>query len=313
MHLLRLVPALLLLASAAFARSDDFGSLCADRAAVERVYHSHRLETRQTFEEAMSAALIERLVHLDQQKEERLRSVYGVTITDAEVSAEVQRIDATTRAPETRAELKAALDNNPARFARIVARPIVVERTLRARFENDDALHAIHRQEAEKARGTALAARKDGVEKQSAALTDARAEGQVNEATWQLGARPAEDQPAATPPTPPPAAKGTASSHSYTVEATARFTQTLSNPTANGDGSAAERRFYFEDLEPELQKVLRVQLRKPGDVSAVVETPGAFLVFIAEAHDTETLRVAALLLPKLSYEEWLAAQSAQTP
>src|SRR5216684_4210992 len=48
----------------------------------------------------------------------------------ARPDAEAERINATTRAPEVLAELKAALGNDPARFARTVARPIVVERTL---------------------------------------------------------------------------------------------------------------------------------------------------------------------------------------
>ncbi len=307
MKFLRLALALLLFAVAPLARGDDLAALCADRAAIERVYHSHRLETRQTFEEAMPAALLERLVRLDVQKEERLRSVYGVTITSAEIEAEVRRIEATTRAPETLAELKAALGGDPARFARTVARPIVVERALRARFENDDKLHAERRREAEAARAAALGAQKEGVGKQVAALTAAKAAGSVADATWQLGARPSEDAKP-EPTAPPPATKGTASSGSYSIEATAKFAQVL-GPPPGAEGSApagTDRKFYFGDLDPELQKVLRAQLSKPGDVSAVIETPGGFLVFVAKEKTADILRAASFSLPKRSYEEWLA-------
>lgn len=74
-----------------------------------------------------------------------------------------------------------------------------------------------------------------------------------------------------------------------------------------------EDKHYFEDLDPELQNVLRVQLQKPGDVSAVIETPSAFLVFLAKEKSADTLSVASVSRPKRSYEEWLGQQSTQTP
>ena len=58
---------------------------------------------------------------------------------------------------EVLAELKAALGNDPARFARTVAKPIVVERLLRNRFENDDQLHAPQRHQVEQVRAQLLA------------------------------------------------------------------------------------------------------------------------------------------------------------
>ena len=70
-----------------------------------------------------------------------------------------------------------------------------------------------------------------------------------------------------------------------------------------------DRKFYFEDLPSELQNVLRVQLIRPGDVSAVIETPGAFLLYLAREKTTAALSVAALSLPKRSYEEWLEQQN----
>lgn len=63
-----------------------------------------------------------------------------------------------------------------------------------------------------------------------------------------------------------------------------------------------------EDLDPELQKVLRVKLQKPGAVSAVIETPGGFLVFNTKEKSAETLSVASISIPKRSYEEWLARE-----
>ncbi len=74
-----------------------------------------------------------------------------------------------------------------------------------------------------------------------------------------------------------------------------------------------DRNFYFEDLPPELQKVLRVQLRKAGDVTAVVELPGGFVLYLAKEKSAETLAVAVFSMPKRSYEEWLAEQAKDQP
>jgi hypothetical protein len=54
-----------------------------------------------------------------------------------------------------------------------------------------------------------------------------------------------------------------------------------------------------------LQNVLRVQLRQPGDVSAVIETPSGFLLYVAQAKTEAVLVTAGLSLPKRSYEQWL--------
>jgi hypothetical protein len=216
-----------------------------------------------------------------------------VTITEPTVEAEVQRIEATTRAPEMLAEIKAAMGNDPARFSRAVARPIVVERALHARFDNDDRLHASQRRGAELAREHLLA-------KQTLPGT--------HEVTWQLTPRPESSKAdlesvAGDFPASPP--KSAANSGAYSVEATAQVAQTLSGPD---HASHESTKFYFSDLDPELQNVLRVQLRSPGDVSAVIETPSAFLLFQAKEKTAATLTVTSLTIPKRSYEEWLATQ-----
>ena len=271
------------------ARADDFAARCADRAAIERVYHTHRLGTKQPFEQAMPRALLEQTVRQDQHKEAVLRKVYGLEITPAMVAAEVERINTTTRAPEVLAEIKTALGDDAARFATAMARPILVERELRRRFDNDHKLHAAQRREAELARESLLA--KNPVK-------------DMHEVTWHLTPRPAEDKPAppaaATTPT-----KANAKSSAYTNEATAQVAQSLTPPDKSTPG---REKLYFEDLDPELQKVLRGQLQKPGDVSAVIEMPAGFLVFLAKEKTAASLSAASVSIPKRSYEEWLAQE-----
>ena len=296
---------LLLFAFGSAVLAGDFPTLCADRAAIERVYHEHRTGAKPAFEQAMPAALLETLVRADLKKEAVLERAYGVKITDEMVGAEVQRIDATTRAPEMLAEIKAALANDPARFARTMAQPIVVERTLRARFENDDALHAQQRRIAETARAGLLAMKESGFATQLAALKE-RKDGEVQEGvTWELTPRPATDAPAAPATVASPTTLKT-SGGIYNNEATAQIAQVLSSPEKAG--GEKERKFYFEDLPAELQNVLRAQLRQAGDVSAVIETPGAFQIYLTKARSAELLSVAVFTVRKRNYEDWLAEQ-----
>ncbi len=302
---------LLLLCSAA-ARGDEVAALMRDWAAIERVYYSHRLGQKPPFEETLPPGTLENLVRLDLKKEAVLRKTYGVTITPALLEAEVQRINTTTRAPEVLAEIKAALGNDPVKFANLFAKPFLVERELRERFDNDDALHASQRQETEAVREKLLAqdpnprgraspraqtspedrARGDARPPDRVAglvaLLRAGHSNAVSEITWQLGRRPAETNA----PAPDE------------LEIKQRFgpdAQILSSPRGGEKG----RKFYFEDLPPALQDVLRAQLRQPGNVSAVIETPGGFLLYVCTARTSGTLTGAVFSLPKRSYEKWL--------
>jgi len=237
--------------------------------------------------------LIEQLVRQDQHKENVLKNTYGEEITSALIDAEVQRMDSTTRAPETLAELKHALGNDALRFARVIIRPTLVEVRLRHCFKNDDKIHASQRNEAEQARANLLA------HKPVQKLCDV---------TWQLMPRPAQEKPsspAATLPT-----QASTKSSVYSNEATAQLAQVIATP----DPAVPDNeKMYFEDLNPELQKILSVQLIKPNDVTAVIEAPSNFLVFQLIEKSSVTLKCASLSIPKRSYEEWLAQQPEGTP
>jgi hypothetical protein len=223
-----------------------------------------------------------------------LRKVYSVEITPAMVAAEVRRINTTTRAPEMLAEIKRALGDDGRRFASTMARPILVERELRSRFDNDDRLHAEKRREAEQAR---------------VALLAGKPVAEIPEVTWQLTPRPAEEAAELArraPATAPSPTQGAAKSASYSVEATAQVSQVVAAPDPAREPEKAKH--YLEDVGPQLQNVLRAQLQKPGVVSAVIELPAGFLIFQAKERTATTLRAASLFIHKRSYEEWLAQQ-----
>jgi hypothetical protein len=272
-------------------------SLVVDRTAVERVYYAHRLGTKPPFEQLLPASSIEQLVRQDLHKQAVLQRVYRLEATPALVEAEAQRIHRTTRAPEVLAELEAALDNDPNRFARTVARPIVVDRLLRERFDNDDNLHASQRQQAEAARKELLAAKKGGAgcEQLLARLREGYSNA-LTQTTWQLTSRPAET---------------TGAERSGQVEVNLRFgpdARVLSPPHTE-----LKRKVYLEELPGELQQVLRVQLGHAGDVSAVIETSAGFLLYLATEKTDKELSVATLAFPKRSYEQWIAEQSEAQP
>lgn len=277
-----MAPAFVMLLLLHVAHADDLAALCADRTAIEYVYYLHRTGTRPPFSQAMPPSLVEKLVLADLKKESALSLVYGMKITPAMVAAEVRRIETTTRAPEVLAEIKTALGGDPARFARSMARPILVERELRQRFDNDDRLHAAGRRTAEQVRAKLLAGKPVP---------------EMQEVTWQLTPRSA----ASAPPHPP--APATAKSGSYAVEATVQLAPPSAAP---GTPAGTRDQFLFEDLDPQLRHVLSAQLRQPGDVSAVIEMPSGFLVFQAKEKTGLVLTAARFSLPKRSYEEWLA-------
>lgn len=270
--------------------SADITELCADRVAIERVYYSHRLGEKPPFEQILSSNQIESMVKLDLKKQTVLERVFGITIDPAMVQAEVQRIDVTTRAPEILAELKMALGGDPVRLARTIVRPILVERLLHERFENDDSLHTTQRQEAEKQRAEMLAAQKSGADTgRLLALLKGSNFRRVTETTWQLSSRPREKE-------------------SAKPDRLAVQKQFGPNARLLTSGGAPEK-FYFEEIPIALRNVLHAQLRRAGDVSAVIKTPGSFLLYLTQEKSEAALNAACLSMPKRSYESWLKEQT----
>jgi len=295
---------IVVLASLLATAADEFDSLYADRAAVEKVYHEHRMANSLPFEQALPLLSVQRLVNLDLKKEALLKRRYGVEISPEQVEREVRRIDSTTRAPEVLRDLRKAVGDSPARFARTVARPLVVERELRARFENDDNLHAPQREEAESIRREVLSAKKQsaGIESLMGLLKHTQL-GSVQETTWHM------ESPAMTLASSESALSSAAHSSVsatggvYAIDARAQVAS-VSSPTKR----AEQPRFSFEDLPTELRTILHSQLRKAGDVSAVIENPRDFRVFLAERRTAKALTAAVLTIPKRGYDQWLAEQ-----
>jgi hypothetical protein len=255
----------------------DISVLVADREAIERVYYNHRTGEKPAFEQTLAREQIRELVQRDLLKEAVLKRRYGVEISEAQIASEVARINATTRAPEILAELKAALGENASRFGQAVAKPLVAERELRDRFENDDELHAPQRRQMETLRENALRQKAGG-----AAVDELLAElrrdsaNQITETTCQL---------------------------------TARSTEKLADSDPKTIPHKSKREVRLDELPRQLQQVLRVQLHQAGDISAVIEMPDTFTLYVAREKTGETLTVLICSIPKRSYEQYLTKQA----
>ena len=95
-----------------------------------------------------------------------------------------------------------------------------------------------------------------------------------------------------------------AQSAAYSVEATVQLAQVL----APAEPPVPEAKNWFADLPADLQRVLEIQLRAAGDLSAVVETPVGFLLFVATERTADALRATSLSVPKVDFDHWLSEQ-----
>ena len=278
------------------AHADGLARLVADRTAPEQVYYAHRLGTQPPFDQTLPPDRAEAYVRQDLKKEAILKRLYGTKVTPVMIEAEAARINSSSHAPEILKELKTALDNNPERFGQTVVKPLLVDRLLRDHFENDEPVHAPQRSQMEAVRERLCTGQQRGlsIERLVEILKQAKPD-QVTEAVWQLGARPS------ALPSIPPTAPGVVG------------TREEAKPALAPSPSEGDTAFYFEDLPVPLRKVLRVQLSKAGDFSAVIELRSRFNLYLATEKNRDALRVAVLSIPKLALEEWLAKQSDYTP
>lgn len=285
---------------------EDLAALVADRTAIERVYYQHRLGSKPAFEQVLPPATITKLVEQESQKERVLAQVYHTQISTDQVATEIRRMENTSRAPEVLAELRRALDHDTHRFAQTVVRPLIVERELRARFENDDPLHQAERKQIEMARNAMLTAKSRNASPSTLArqLREFKP-GVIHEVSWHLNSRPVV--------TPLPTAQAPALNGGTTIVTGGLYSaETRIAPAPNTTQPAAipiEESRYFDDLPPELQRVLRAQLNTGGDISAVLELPGCFMLYLALDKTPTTLKCISLTIYKRSYEAWLADQA----
>jgi N-acetylneuraminic acid mutarotase len=146
-----------LMGSAPVAPRPSLDRLVAARRAVETVSWRHRIwpeanpGPKPSLDTFLSDAALRAKVEDGLRKSAALERYWGRAITPGQLQAEIDRMAAGTRAPETLRELFSALGNDPALIAETLARPALADRMIRNAYALDDRMHGATRLRAEKA------------------------------------------------------------------------------------------------------------------------------------------------------------------
>jgi hypothetical protein len=233
--------------------------------AVERARYAFVIGIKPPFDEFFPRSHFERRVERYVAAEGVLLRAFGVAVGLEQVKKEYDRITATTMAPEQWEAMRKALGNDRRLIEEIVCRPLVVDRVLRARFDLAPLIHASPHAEARDARSRWLQGQREPIG-QPLSISRQPAIGTTTEALLSTAkARSAGPQPLS------PAA-----------------------PTERERVSA----------EPALLAVLETQLRRPGDVTTIVEDRQQFRVFRLIDATSENWRVDVVAFPKVGFEGW---------
>jgi hypothetical protein len=235
---------------------------------IERARYAFVIGNSRPFDELYDRSLFEARVARQVAEEEVLRRAFGMVVTPALLAEEFDRVEKTTRAPEQWEAVKKALGNDRRRIEEAFCRPSLVERALRARFAFDQTVHAEPHEEARQARAAFIAKR---------AVPGAR----VLLLRRKAGPSPSVDQMMEK-------SKG---------EATG---PRVLQPAKEPDPKAPL------PLLPEIAAVLEKELKRPGDVTTILEESDQFSVFRLIEASGETWKVDAARFPKLDFDTWFS-------
>jgi len=236
--------------------------------AVERTRYQFVIGNTKPFDEVYPRAVFEKRVQNELAEERVLRKAFGISVTPKLLEGEFQRIEKTTKAPEQWEAIKAALKNDRALIEEVFCRPLLVDRALRQKFAFDQKIHAGPHQKAREARAEFLAGRTP----RGASVLQLRRAGETAPTTDELLGEAKKD-----------------SGLPRAIEPPAKELETGPVP-----------------IVPELAAVLGKELRKPGDVTTVLEERDQFRVFRLVAVTKEAWKVDAVVYPKVDFDAWFA-------
>jgi len=241
--------------------------------AVERARYKFVIGATQPFDEAYPRSVFEKKVARELAEERVLQKTFGLAVTPAILAAEFDRIEKATKAPDQWEAIKAALQNDRRRIEEVFCRPLVVERMLRAKFAFDQAIHAGPHQRAREARAVFLAKKKPAG---STIAVLARAAPKTDTAEMLDRAQKEAALPRVLSPPEEP---------------------TADEPVA---------------IDPEMAAVLERELKKPGDVTTILEERDRFSVFRLIEAKTDSWRVEAVIFPKVDFDRWFERVRSKT-
>ncbi len=238
--------------------------------AVERARYQFVIGNTKPFDEVYPRSVFEKRVRNELAAERVLRRAFGLSITPKLLDAEFQRIEKTTKAPEQWEAIKAVLKNDRRLIEEVFCRPLLVDRALHQKFAFDQQIHAGPHQMARSARAELLA----GKAPRGVSVLQLRRAAEAAPSTDELlgEAKKESDSP--------------------------RVMQPPGKELETGP----------VPLVPELAAVLEKELRKPGDVTTILEERDRFEVFRLIAMTQESWKVEAVRFPKVDFDSWLGAQ-----
>jgi hypothetical protein len=234
--------------------------------AIERARYRFVIENSQPFDEVYPRTVFEKRVRGEIEQERILQSVFGMTMTPELLHEEFDRIEKSTQAPDQWAAIRAALGNDRRRTEQVFCRPLLVDRALRARFAFDQKIHAKPHQSAR----TARAAFEKGEPVAGSSVVHLRRGGEPAPSTAELLGE-------------------------------ARAQASLPRVLDSGHGASPEGPL---PVDPEVAAVLEKELKRPGDVTTILEERDRFEVFRLIEVSADTWRVDAVRFLKVDYDAW---------
>src|SRR5437870_12520240 len=136
-------------------RTLSFADRVAYQRAIEDVYWRHWIwpkenaKPKQSLDEVMSAAQIEKKVEDYLRNSQALEDYWQRPITPDQLQAEMERITIHTKQPGVLREIFAALGNDPFVIAECLARPVLAERLITELYAHDQRFHGELKRRAE--------------------------------------------------------------------------------------------------------------------------------------------------------------------
>src|SRR5437867_5847255 len=117
------------------------------QSAIEGVYWRHRIwpsdnpGPKPSLDQVLPESVLRAKVEGYMLESKALERLWARPIRDEELQAEVERMAASSRAPQVLQEIFAALGNDPTLVAECLARPLVTDRLIRHAYANDPRYH----------------------------------------------------------------------------------------------------------------------------------------------------------------------------
>jgi hypothetical protein len=232
---------------------------------IERARYRFVIGTTRDFDAVYPVSVFKERVRREITAETVLQRAFGLSVTLERLSREFDRIETSTKAPEQWVAVKAALGGDRRLIEEVFCRPLLVDRALRSRFAFDQQIHATAHEAARSARNAMLA-------------------GKIPSGTRTIVIARGADRPPST------------AEMLEHARAEASLPRVL--------GQAYDREDHTRRPDPELARALEKELRRPGDVTTILEESSGFEVFRLVSSTVETWTIEAFSVPKEDFASW---------